>query len=152
MSLRAATEPDPPGDQVDLLRQAFEQALAQVHGEIAPQHPELRSAHLQVFRFGGVEGRRITDLATRGGMTKQSMHELIGHLERHGYLHREPDPVDVRARLVRLTEHGRRLQEQVQHAVDRLHRNWCARLGGERCAALWSALREITTPAQPPVD
>ncbi len=58
------------------------------------------------LRRGTIDGRRVTDLAAHAGKTKQSMHELVGHLERHGYQRREPDPSDTRARLVSLTERG----------------------------------------------
>ena len=40
-------------------------------------------------------------------MTKQSMAQLVAHLERHGYVERIPDPADGRAKLVRATERGR---------------------------------------------
>lgn len=130
--------------RIGLLRLAFEQALTEIHGQLEASHPELRAAHLQVLRRGTIDGRRVTDLAAHAGMTKQSMHELVGHLERHGYLRREPDPSDTRARLVWLTERGRQLEGQMHEAVDCLLRNWCARLGHDRYEALWSSLQEIT--------
>jgi DNA-binding MarR family transcriptional regulator len=40
-------------------------------------------------------------------MTKQSMAELVAHLEAHGYAERVPGPEDGRARLVRATARGR---------------------------------------------
>lgn len=49
-----------------------------------------------------------------------------------------PIPAVVRARLIRLTERDRQLQEQVQRAVDRLHQDWCARLG--EVLSGWQAL------------
>ena len=112
--------------------------------ELVRRHPQLRAAHLQVFNFGSIEGRRVTELAERGAMTKQSMHELVTHLEREGYLRREPDPADSRARLIRLTPHGLRLEDDVRAASARLHLDWLARLGADRFEALWSALQEIT--------
>ncbi len=133
--------------RVGLLRLAFEQAVHEIHSQLEASHPELRSAHLQVFRRGTIEGRRITDLAAHAGMTKQSMHELVGHLEQHGYLRREPDPSDIRARQVWLTDRGRQLEKQMHEAVERLHQDWYARLGDERYAALWSALQEIAGDA-----
>ena len=42
-------------------------------------------------------------LAERAAITKQSMAELVAHLERHGYVERVPDPTDRRAKLVRST-------------------------------------------------
>ncbi|MGH3882391.1 MAG: MarR family winged helix-turn-helix transcriptional regulator [Geminicoccales bacterium] len=132
-----------------LLSLATEQALATINGEVAPRHPALRLAHLQIFRVGSVEGRRVTELASLMRMTKQSMHELVGHLEQHGYLRREPDPIDVRARLIRLTELGVELERQVVAASAKLHLAWHEQIGSDRFATLWSALQEITGRSDP---
>ena len=134
-----------------LLSIAFDQAMAAVSAEVAPRHPELRPAHLQIFRFGSIDGRRVTELAALARMTKQSMHELVGHLERHGYLTREVDPGDVRARLLRLTPRGQELEDQVVAASARLHLSWRNALGADRFDLVWAALQEVTGgSASPP--
>lgn len=135
-----------------VVRLAFELAVADITRVVARRHPELRAAHLQVFGFGSIEGRRVTDLATRAAMTKQSMHELIGYLQSHGYLTREPDPDDERARLIRLTARGRELEDAVQVAAARLHLSWRDRVGAERFDVMWSALQDIVSSTDPPPD
>ncbi|MGH4027099.1 MAG: MarR family winged helix-turn-helix transcriptional regulator, partial [Pseudonocardiaceae bacterium] len=120
-----------------LAQSALEAGISEVTAEVAPRHPQLRPAHLQVFRRGPLDAVRVTVLAVRAGMTKQSMYELIGHLERHGYVHREPDPADARALRVRLTPQGRELEDQMRAASARVHLQWRDRLGPERFAALW---------------
>jgi hypothetical protein len=70
--------------------------------------------------------------------------ELITHLERHGYLTREPDPRDVRARVIRLTDRGRELENGVIAASARLHLAWREELGAEAFDVVWSALRQLT--------
>jgi DNA-binding MarR family transcriptional regulator len=45
--------------------------------------------------------------------TGQSVNDLLGHLEERGYLAGEPDPAGGRARVVRLTATGRRLEKTV---------------------------------------
>ena len=45
-------------------------------------------------------------LAEEVGITKQSVNDLLGHLEGRGYLVRVPEPVDGRARVIRLTAKG----------------------------------------------
>ncbi|MEV5965253.1 MarR family winged helix-turn-helix transcriptional regulator [Kribbella sp. NPDC051952] len=127
-----------------LLRLAFDQALATVLAEVGPQHPELRPAHLQLFRFGGIDGSHTAELAAHAGMTKQSMHELVTHLERHGYLVREADPVDPRAKRVRLTTAGQQLERQINAAIADLLDSWEKRLGTERFDQLWNTLQELT--------
>ena len=51
---------------------------------------------------------RVRELAARVGTSKQAVGELVGELEDMGFLRRDPDPADARARLVRFTAHGRR--------------------------------------------
>lgn len=127
-----------------LLRVAFDQALAAVLAEVGPRHPQLRPAHVQLFRFGGVDGSNTAELAAHAGMTKQSMHELVVHLERHGYLTRVTDQTDSRNKLLWLTPEGRRLEKQIHAAVAATQASWQRRLGKQRFDALWDTLRELT--------
>ncbi|WP_433018135.1 MarR family winged helix-turn-helix transcriptional regulator [Kribbella sp. CA-294648] len=135
-----------------LLRLAFDQALNAILAEVGPLHPELRPAHVQLFRFGGIDGSHTAELAVHAGMTKQSMHELITHLERHGYLVREPDPADTRARLVRLTPAGRKLEQQISHAIAKVLDTWEQDLGTERFDQLWETLQQLTGGTTPIPD
>src|SRR5262245_18908322 len=77
-------------------------------------YDDVNPAHVSLFRYPGLDGQRMTDVAARMQITKQSVHELIGHLETLGYLVREPDPTNRRARIVRLTSKGRGLQDTVR--------------------------------------
>src|SRR6185437_2156719 len=90
-------------------------------------------------------GRRRAEQAGLVGMTKQSMHELVTHLERNSYLTREADPGDTRARLVRLTPSGHALEQDVHLAIAEVLESWRDRLGLERFDMLWSILQEITS-------
>jgi DNA-binding MarR family transcriptional regulator len=140
------------GRRLGLLRVALDQALDAVLAQVGPAHPGLRPAHLQIFRFDGIEGSTTAALAAHAGMTKQSMHELITHLEQHGYLTREPDPRDTRARLVRLTPSGRALERDVHLAIADVLETWQDRLGADRFDALWTILQDITDERQPLPD
>jgi DNA-binding MarR family transcriptional regulator len=134
-----------------LLRVAADRAFAAVRDEVVARYPDLRPAHVQVFSGGPIEGLRVTELAERAAMTKQSMHELVMHLERCGYVRRDPDPADARARLVRLTDRGREVQETAHAASARVHLAWRDRVGAARFDALWAALQEVAgLPATPP--
>ena len=55
------------------------------------------------------DGTRLSVLAERAQVAKQTATALVDHLERSGYVERVPDPADGRARLVRLTDRGREL-------------------------------------------
>jgi DNA-binding MarR family transcriptional regulator len=133
-----------------MLNLALHEAIDHLNGEVAAGHPELRPAHLRLFRTGTLEGRRLTELAARAGMTKQAMHELVARLESLGYLRREVDPDDVRARRITLTERGRTLEAEVVAASARLHLRWRDALGEELFAALWTALGTLTGQEGPP--
>lgn len=135
-----------------LVQFTLELGLSEAMAEVESRHPQLRRAHLQLFRHGSLDLVRIIELAKRSGMTKQSMHELIGHLQRHGYLSREPDPADSRALRVRLTARGRELEEQLRAATARIHLQWRDQLGVERFAQLWSALQQVTGRDDPLPD
>jgi DNA-binding MarR family transcriptional regulator len=127
-----------------MLNLVLDEAIDYLNGELASGHPELRPAHLRLFRAGAIEGMRVTELAARVGMTKQAMHELVVRLESLGYLRREVDPDDVRARRITLTEPGRTLEAEVVAASARLHLRWRETLGDELFSALWTALDKLT--------
>jgi DNA-binding MarR family transcriptional regulator len=91
-----------------LLREPFRAMTDELHRRLVEEvHPEVRAAHGAVLQFLDDEGTRVTVLAERAHVTKQSMAQLVGHLEAHGYVERAPDPDDGRAKLVRATERGR---------------------------------------------
>ena len=55
-------------------------------------HHHVRYPHGNVFQYLDDAGTRVSVLAERAQMTKQSMAELVAHLERHGYVERVPIP------------------------------------------------------------
>lgn len=71
-------------------------------------HKQLRSAHSALLANLDIEGTCLTKLAERAGITKQAMGELVMDLEHKGYVERQPDPIDRRAKRIYFTEIGRR--------------------------------------------
>jgi DNA-binding MarR family transcriptional regulator len=140
------------GRRLGLFRVALDQALDAVLAGVGPAHPALRRAHLLIFRFDGIEGSTTAELAAHAGMTKQSMHELVIHLERHGYLSRGTDPGDTRARLLHLTPAGRALERDVHRAIAAVLESWRDRVGEARFDALWETLRDLTGERAPLPD
>jgi DNA-binding MarR family transcriptional regulator len=96
--------------------------------------------------FGNIDpgGSRLTELADRAGMTKQSVGEATSDLEARGYVERVPDPNDGRAKIIRLTARGREAQAVGRGLIDDIERDWAERFGAERVAALREALEAIT--------
>ncbi|MEV6063781.1 MarR family winged helix-turn-helix transcriptional regulator [Nocardia asteroides] len=93
-------------------------------------------------------GSRLTDLAAQAQVTKQTAKVLVDQLVRAGYLRREPDPTDGRARLLRLAAEGLRAAEVANRAADQVESEWIAHLGprATELRAALTALREITDP------
>lgn len=94
-------------------------------------HTGLQPSHQVVFASLGTGGARLTDLAARAAMTKQAMGQLVDDLERLGYVERIPDPVDGRAKIVRLTAAGLVFLDDAAEVVSAIWRDY-AELCGER--------------------
>ena len=95
------------------------------------------------------EGTRLSVLADRAQIAKQTATSLVDKLERSGYVERVPDPSDGRARLVRLTARAEAARPVARAEEARIEAEWEAHLGPERMNQLreaLTALREITDP------
>jgi DNA-binding MarR family transcriptional regulator len=95
------------------------------------------------------EGSRVTDLADRARITKQSASVLVEQLERAGYVERVADPVDARAKLVRIAARGREAQRFARREEQAIEREWTRHLGPARMRALVASLedlRDLTDP------
>ncbi len=105
---------------------------------------DLNAAHVGLWRYPGLEGVRPSQLADRVGITKQSVNDLLGHLEAHGYLVRVPDSADGRARVIRLTSKGRRLEQTIYAAAGAAQLRIAAILGPRHFAQLHRSLELLT--------
>jgi DNA-binding MarR family transcriptional regulator len=95
------------------------------------------------------EGTRLTELADRAGVTKQTASLLVAALEREGLVERVPDPADGRARLIQLSPRGRQAAQRAMEVVIGVEGEWTAHLGPELTERLREALvrlREVTDP------
>src|ERR1700748_316700 len=110
---------------------------------------DVRPTHGCVFRFVHGEGMRLTELATKAGLTKQSVGEIVDDLAGLGYLERFPDPTDKRAKLIRLTEKGLEAQAIGFHLFEKLEADWAEAFGAERIAALRALLEEAALAKAP---
>jgi DNA-binding MarR family transcriptional regulator len=97
------------------------------------------------------EGTRLSVLAERAQVAKQTATALVDKLERAGYVRRVPDPSDGRARLVRLTPRAEAVLPIARAEEERIEAEWHAQLGPELMGQLrqaLTALRDITDPYQ----
>ncbi|MDP9816884.1 MarR family winged helix-turn-helix transcriptional regulator [Spirilliplanes yamanashiensis] len=94
-------------------------------------------------------GTRLTALAEQAQVTKQTAGFLVDQLERAGYVRREPDPADARARLVRMAPRGEAAVAVARAAEAEVEKEWTGHLGPgeiERLRAALESLRELTDP------
>lgn len=94
-------------------------------------------------------GTRLSVLAARAQVAKQTATHLVDKLERAGYVERVPDPSDGRARLVRMTARAREVLPLARAEEERIEAEWREHLGTEGMAQLrrhLTALREVTDP------
>ncbi|MFT3864186.1 MAG: winged helix DNA-binding protein [Solirubrobacterales bacterium] len=112
-------------------------------------YTDVRPTHGCVFRFVRGDGMRLTDLASRAGLTKQSVGEIVDDLTRLGYIERFPDPTDKRAKLIRLTEKGLEAQRVGYSRFAKLEEDWAEAFGADRIAALRSLLEEVAVAKAP---
>ena len=97
-----------------LLRVVWQWVRDQIYeGVVAAGYDDLSAAHVGLWRYPGLQGLRPSQLAVRVGITKQSVNDLLAHLEQHEYLLRVDDAADGRARVIRLTPKGRRLERTI---------------------------------------
>jgi DNA-binding MarR family transcriptional regulator len=129
---------------IRLLDAALEEFVAELSKRVAmTEYADIRVSHGCVFGNVDPEGSRLTDLAERAHMTKQSVGEVTSDLEQRGYVERIPDPGDGRAKIIRLTDRGRDAQALGRALIDDIEREWAERFGEERVAALRDALEAI---------
>ncbi|BCN41113.1 transcriptional regulator [Alicycliphilus denitrificans] len=92
---------------------------------------QVSAAHIHITRHLSLNGDRLTDLAERAGMAKQSMASLVDQCEAWGLVTREADPHDARARLVRFTPTGLAWLEAFRGAVAQAEAEFRAEVGSE---------------------
>jgi DNA-binding MarR family transcriptional regulator len=127
-----------------LLREPFRAGTELLHRRFAERgHPEIRPPHGNVMQFLDDAGTRVSVLAERAQITKQSMAELVVHLERLGYVERVPDPSDRRAKLVRATPRGKQLYAIARDVVAEIEAEWTKRLGKAKMRQLRELLEEL---------
>ncbi len=127
-----------------LLRRPYEWLSEVIYPELAARgFNDVRPAFSAVLRNLPASGARVSDLAARAGMTKQSMGYLVDQMQASGLVDISPDLQDRRANTVRLTTRG----EQVVSAGAELSKHFEAHLahlvGARKIEQLRATLLEI---------
>jgi DNA-binding MarR family transcriptional regulator len=107
-------------------------------------HPEIRASYgsLLIPLFED-DGLRMSELARRAGLSKQTVTTMARLLERDGLITRQPDVGDARATRVFLTRRARRFQPVAESVLADLDRRVTRTLGKETATQLRTALNEL---------
>ncbi len=109
----------------------------------AAGYADIRPAHGYVFQRLIGNRPTITGIARDLGMTQQGASKLVVELETLGYVRREADPADSRARRVVLTRRGRDCIEAARAARADLQQTLADRVGARRLATTRAVLAEF---------
>lgn len=115
-----------------------------VHGVVGSGYPQ-KPKHSAVFSQLGPEGARLTELAQGANMSPQAMGELVDELVELGYVSREPDPADRRAKLIRLTPLGTAAVTAAIETIGGIEARIDATLGPDGHAQLREMLAKLVT-------
>jgi DNA-binding MarR family transcriptional regulator len=129
-----------------MLRLAHQTLIRSVLSRLSEtEFSEVQSSHFAVTQalWDHPKGLRVSALAARARITKQSMGELVDQLVALSYVDRVPDPEDGRARLVRLTTHGWKLARLARQFVRDTEAEWSRRIGTKKLAMLRGTLKEL---------
>jgi len=127
-----------------LLLEAFRALESEIQEGLAERAIfDLRPSHAAALLLIDRAGSRQTDLASRAGVTRQAMMQVIDELERSGSVRRLPDPADGRAKLVRLTARGLRQRAEARRTLTGVEIRIRRRLGDRRYEALRAMLEEL---------
>lgn len=111
---------------------------------------DLRPALLAVAQHIGGEGTRVTELAARAWLTKATVVHAVDELERLGYVTRQPDPRDRRAKLVVPTARAHQAERVGREAIGEIRSAWAERIGEREMADLEQGLHRLREVLWPP--
>jgi DNA-binding MarR family transcriptional regulator len=127
-----------------LLREVYHGLQKRIYAALAQRgFEDLRAAHSVVFRHIEPQGSRVSDLASMGGMTKQSMSYLIDALAAAGYISSVQDPADGRAKLAKLTTRGKEAMSTLLALTAQFEKEMARKIGAARMQQLRALLEEV---------
>ena len=119
---------------IDMRRHREEQGL-----------PPVRPSQIKILALIPDDGANITELASRAGMTKQALGELVSGLEDGGYAVASRLTADRRVRIVTRTPCGTQLLASDLAAAAALEQEWRKIIGARRYDTMKTVLQELAT-------
>ena len=102
----------------------------------------IRLSHFTLFNHLGLGSARLTDLAERAKITQQAMGKVVKEMEQAGYVEREEDPNDKRAKNIRLTPLGQKLFQDSIAVIEEISEEYDQLIGAQQISALASTLAD----------
>ena len=99
-----------------------------------------RASHMNLLRHIDFEGTRISEIARRSRVSKQTVGELLVGCEAEKLVTTVPDPHDGRAKIVRFTELGKKVIVAEREIMERMDDALAGVLGRDELARLRRAL------------
>jgi DNA-binding MarR family transcriptional regulator len=124
----------------------FERRIWQ--GLAARGYPDIRPSHSAVFANLGMGAVRVTELAERAHVTQQAMGKMLKELERMGYVARDIDGSDKRAKEIRLTQRGVALAADSLEVIDQVRSYYANKIGAQHLDELEQGLRDAVRKLQ----
>tara|TARA_R110000823_G_scaffold305166_4_gene427164 strand:+ start:9936 stop:10445 length:510 start_codon:yes stop_codon:yes gene_type:complete len=129
-----------------LLREFSRDFERRIYSELLLRgYTEIRASHIAVFANLGLGAVRITELAERARVTQQAMGKMLKEIERLGYVSRDVDSGDKRAREIRLTVRGMQLALDSLEAHRKVYAYYAGKIGQEPLQQLEDSLREAVS-------
>jgi DNA-binding MarR family transcriptional regulator len=111
-------------------------------------HEGIRRSHELVLVPLRLKGSRVVDLAATGAVTKNAISQVANDLERLGYIERQDDPQDGRARLLRYSPLGMQLLVDAMQAGEEVEQQIAAIIGKVRAAEFVQLLADLAAGLQ----
>jgi DNA-binding MarR family transcriptional regulator len=131
-----------------VLRAATQLVDAIQAGVAARGFTDVRPSHGFAFARISAGDATASELADHLGVTKQAAGQLVDQLVQRGYITKESDPTDARARLLRLTDKGWACTRAADDAAREAVAQWQRQLDPATYAALGTALRTVVVPGR----
>jgi DNA-binding MarR family transcriptional regulator len=109
----------------------------------AAGYGDIRDPHLQIFGAIGMGGVRLTTLAARAQLSLSATSELVNDLQELGYLERQPDPRDGRAKLICLTDRGRGVMAHAGDRVATIEAQWSTVAGTQSFDQMCATMQRL---------
>jgi DNA-binding MarR family transcriptional regulator len=121
-----------------------------VRDMVAAEEPVLEAHGLTMWGYVVLSAldrssiRTQAALAAAIGADKTRIIRILDDLQDDGYIERRPDPDDRRARLLAITDVGRRVKDAVQDEIQRGEERWLGELSADERRTFLRVLERLT--------